>query len=144
FSLLGENLEPRIYSMDNEGNGEYNLSISALPQGIYEFEATARKGDRVIDQQKGEISISRSNAEYTDTRRNDALLQSISSNTGANQFIYYEASAFRDSLNTKGMLDKKEEVITDLFYPYQHSFWFVMVIILLAAEWTTRKYLALA
>ncbi len=130
--------------MNNLGNGQYQLQINALPKGIYRFRATAKKGSRTIDTQEGELSVSNTNTEYVTTDRNDNLLKQISSRTGGSYFTFADLTAFADSLKEKGMLTREEKVETTLFYPYQHSFWFILVITLLAAEWITRKYFALS
>ena len=140
----GKEIETRFYSMNNLGNGQYQLQINAFPKGIYRFTATAKKGSRTIDTQEGELSVSNTNTEYVTTDRNDNLLKQISSRTGGSYFTFADLTTFADSLKEKGMLAREEKVETTLFYPYQHSFWFILVITLLAAEWITRKYFALS
>ncbi|NGP76419.1 hypothetical protein G3570_07235 [Balneolaceae bacterium YR4-1] len=140
----GEGIETRFYSMTNIGDGQYQLTINALPMGIYRYEATAKKGNRIIDTQQGELSVSNTNTEFVNTERNDNLLKQISSRTGGSYFTFADLAAFNDSLNEKGMLSREEKVETTLFFPYQHSFWFILIITLLTAEWITRKYFALS
>ncbi|MDZ7714937.1 MAG: hypothetical protein U5J95_01870 [Balneolaceae bacterium] len=143
ITLSGESIEERFYSMENIGNGEYKLELGSLPEGIYTFSGTAQKGNRTIDTREGEFSVSKSNAEFISTIRNDQLLNQLSANTGGNYFLFDNLEGFKDSLNKKGMLNKKEKVSETLFFPYQHSFWFIIVIVLLGTEWIIRKYLAL-
>lgn len=143
LTLSGGNIDTRFYSMTNLGNGRYQLGINSLPRGIYDFTATAKKGNRTIDSQKGEFSVSNTNTEFVHTKRNDKLLQQISERTGGSYFTFSNLTGFADSLKEKGMLNREEKVTSTLFYPYQHSFWFILVIVLLTTEWITRKYLAL-
>lgn len=143
LSLSGENIDTRFYSMNNVGSGRYELTINSLPQGLYSFEAEATKGNRTIDTQQGEFRVSNTNNEFVDTNRNDNLMKMIAERTGGSYFPYNNLGGFADSLNTKGMLEREEKVTNTLFYPYQHSFWFILVITLLATEWVLRKYLAL-
>lgn len=140
----GKDIETRFYSMTNLGKGQYQLKINALPKGIYQFEATANKGNRTIDTQQGELSVSNTNTEFINTERNDNLLKQISSRTGGAYFTFADLTAFTDSLKEKGMLSREEKVETTLFFPYQHSFWFILIIALLTTEWITRKYFALS
>lgn len=144
IELTGNEIETRFYSMSNVGNGQYQLEINALPKGIYQFSATAKKGSRTIDTQNGELSVSNTNTEFIDTNRNDKLLKQIASGTGGSFFTFSELRGFTDTLKEKGMLSREEKVNTTLFYPYQHSLWFIMVITLLTIEWITRKYFALS
>ena len=110
-TLSGANIEERFYSMENEGNGQYKLELGTLPEGIYRFSGTAQKGNRTIDTQQGEFSVSKSNAEFISTIRNDQLLNQLSTNTGGSYFIFDNLNGFRDSLNKKGMLNKKEKIM---------------------------------
>lgn len=143
LTLSGDNIDDRFYSMDHMGEGRYQLTINSLPQGIYSFNATAQKGSRTIDTRQGEFTVSSTNTEFVNTSRNDNLLRQLSERTGGSFFIFNELAGFADSLDKKRMLAKEEKVTTTLFYPYQHSLWFFLVISLLTAEWMLRKYLAL-
>lgn len=143
IGISSEAIQTRYYSMSNTGNGRYRLELASLPEGIYHFEATAEKGTRVIDTHKGEFSVSSSNLEYVHTRRNDALLQQMARRSGGMFYVYDQIDRFWSSLKDAGILEMKPRMHHTLFYPYQHSFWFILVIALLSAEWIIRKYLAL-
>jgi len=143
LTISGEQVETRFYSMSNRGNGRYQLDIGSLPEGIYTFEATAKKGTRVIDSQQGEFSVSDSNIEFVDTIRNDKLLLQIAENSGGRYLPFPEAGSLWSIMNEMNLLDREEILETDLFYPYQHAFWFILVIIFLGAEWLLRKNAAL-
>ncbi|MDR8391579.1 hypothetical protein NC796_10535 [Aliifodinibius sp. S!AR15-10] len=142
-TISGEDMEARLYNMDNVGGGQYQLDIGALPEGIYRYEATAKKGNRTIDTQSGEFSVSGSNIEYVNTIRNDELLQQIANETGGNFYTYENAASIWQDMDDRGLMDREETVETQLFYPNQHPFWFILTIVLLGAEWLLRKYVAL-
>ncbi len=143
LTIYGDEIERRFYSMENLGNGEYRLAVRSLPGGVYRFEAKAVKGNRTIDTQVGELSVNRTNIEFVDTRRNDRLLKQIAARSGGSSFIFNNLEGLADSLEKKEMLAKAEKETESLFYPYQHSFWFIVVILLLTLEWISRKYFAL-
>lgn len=143
LTISGEDIESRLYNMNNIGGGQYRLDLGALPEGIYRFEATAQKGNRTIDTQSGEFSVSGSNIEYVNTTRNDDLLRQIAEATGGRFYTYANAGSIWEDMDSSGLLDREERIETDLFYPYQHAFWFVLAIVLLGAEWLLRKYVAL-
>ncbi|MDX1617470.1 MAG: hypothetical protein R3224_01705 [Balneolaceae bacterium] len=142
-TISGEEIETRLYNMNNIGDGQYRLDIGALPEGIYRFEATAQKGNRTIDTQSGEFSVSGSNVEYVNTTRNDDLLRRIADATGGGFHTYETAGGIWEEMNERGLLDREQRSITNLFYPYQHAFWFILAIVLLGSEWLLRKYVAL-
>lgn len=143
ITISGENMEPRMYNMDNTGGGQYQLDIGALPEGIYQFEAAAKKGSRTIDTQKGEFSVSGSNIEYVNTIRNDNLLRLIADATNGMFYTYQNARGLWQDMDERELLEQVENIETDFFYPYQHAFWFILAIALLGAEWFIRKYVAL-
>ncbi len=143
ISISSDTLDDRMYSMENRDNGNYRLSVPPMPEGIYSFEATAQKGERALDTERGEFSVSASNAEYIDIDRNEQLLRQISQNTGGQYAPFDSVDGFWNRLEEKGLLDRQEQVETNFFYLYQHIGWFILVIILLCSEWILRKYLSL-
>ena len=143
ISISSDTSDRRIYSMENRNNGNYRLSIPPLPEGIYSYEATAQKGDRTLDTDRGEFSVSASNAEYIDTDRNVQLLRQIAHNTGGKYAPFDSVDGFWNRLKERGLLDREERVETNFYYLYQHVGWFILVIILLCSEWILRKYLSL-
>ncbi|TYP95217.1 hypothetical protein LX73_0513 [Fodinibius salinus] len=143
ISVDSEDTEPRFYSMENNGSGRYKLNIGSLPQGIFSFEATAKKGSRQIATQKGEFAVAKSNAEFINTIRNDRVLQQIAAQTDGIYHPYDSLSGFWDTLNERGLLDKNEKISTSFYYLYRNIGWFLTVILLLSAEWVLRKYLSL-
>ena len=143
ISISSDTSDRRIYSMENRNNGNYRLSIPPLPEGIYSYEATAQKGDRTLDTDRGEFSVSASNAEYIDTDRNVQLLRQIAHNTGGKYAPFDSVDGFWNRLEERGLLDREERVETSFYYLYQHVGWFILVIILLCSEWILRKYLSL-
>ncbi len=142
-TVSGGELDSRPYNMDNIGGGQYQLEVGALPKGVYQYEATAKKGNRTIDTQQGEFSVTGSNIEYVNTIRDDNLLSQIASETGGIFYTYQNAGSLWQDMDDRDLLEQKETMETQLFYPHQHPLWFIIVILLLGAEWFLRKYVAL-
>ena len=131
------------YTMKNTGNGVYGLEIPTLSPGHYNFSATARKGDRVIDTQSGEFLIEDSNAELINTVRDDDLLLNISTQTGGKFFTYDDLSLFWETLENDNLLTKKTEIVESYTFPVRSFYWFLIVLVLLGTEWMIRKYYSL-
>lgn len=133
----------RTFTMENSGNGNYSLSIPSSIEGAYSFSAEAKKGNRIIDTQNGEFLVNPSNSELVNTIRDDELLQSLSSQTGGEYVNYTEASTVIESMNNNGLLNR-EQITNEVFsFPVQKPLWFIIVIVLLSAEWLIRKYFSL-
>ena len=143
IAVKADTLDERMYSMENRGSGNYRLRLPPMPEGIYTYEATAQKGERTLDTQGGEFSVSASNAEYLDINRNEQLLRQIAQNTGGQYLSFDSLDGFWNQLEEKKLLVRQEQVETTFFYLYQHLGWFILVIILLCSEWILRKYLSL-
>lgn len=143
ISIASDSMDSRFYSMENLGSGHYRLNLDTMPEGLYQFEATAKKENREIESQTGEFSVARSNAEYVNTTRNDALLRRLADRTGGKFVPYDSVSGFWNRLEERGLLEAKEKVRSHFFYPYQSAIWFIVVLLFLCCEWILRKYLSL-
>lgn len=144
ISISSDSTKTRFYSMDNDGAGKYQLKLGTMPEGLYSFEATAKKGNRTIDTQKGEFAVARSNAEFITTGRNDQLLRQLASRTSGSYTPFDSISTgFWRQLDQRGLLSRNKEQQTTFFYLYRHASWFIIVILLLCVEWIFRKYLSL-
>ncbi|MFW6157337.1 MAG: hypothetical protein ACOC4S_00710, partial [Balneolaceae bacterium] len=142
-TISGEDMDSRIYSMDHRENGRYELDIGTLPEGAYRFEAVAEKEGREIDRREGDFSVGGTSEEYVNTVRDDGLLRNIAENSGGAFFTFEEAGQVRETMEEMGWTEPEEETATELFYPYRHAFWFILVILLLGMEWALRKYASL-
>lgn len=143
IELSGANDQTRSFNMENAGNGNYRLDLPRLSEGLYDYTATARKGDRELDTQNGEFLVSNSSMELTNTIRNDKLLQDIAQNSGGNFFTFNNSAVIRDSLQSANLLQMQSEVEENYFFPVRSYSWFLVVILLLGSEWFLRKYYSL-
>lgn len=143
ISIKKSDTPERFYTMKNIGNGRYTLSLNNLSKGLYSFEATAKKGGRIIDTKKGEFSVSSTNSELIDTKRNELLLRQIAASTNGTYLPFNKSDSLLTILNDKDLLDSKQKTVSTSGFPYQNLYWFLLVIVLLTAEWLYRKYLAL-
>ena len=133
----------RTFNMENAGNGNYRLDLPRLSEGLYKYEAVARKGDREIERRTGEFLVSNSSSELTNTVRNDGLLKSISLNSDGRYFTYQNASALWDSLEQAGLFETQTQLVENYSFPVRSVYWFVITLLLLGSEWLLRKYYSL-
>lgn len=133
----------RSFNMESLGNGNYSLTLPRLSEGLYRYQATARKGDREIESQLGEFLVSNSSSELTNTLRDDDLLKSIAANSGGTFFTYNDASAVWDSLRTANLLQTRPQTVENYTFPVRSFYWFALVLLLLGSEWLLRKYYSL-
>lgn len=143
ISIRSQQNEPRSFNMKNEGQGSYKLEINSLAPGLYSYTATARKGDRNIDEQTGEFLIEDSNTELVNTIRDDELLSTLATETGGTFYPFGNMSTFWSDLDADGILQVKNEQVESYTFPVRNIFWFIIVLLLLGTEWVLRKYFSL-
>jgi len=134
---------PQNYSMENEGLGQYKLSLGNLPKGIYEFKATAKKGNMTMGTQNGQFSVGATSSEFINTTRNDAMLKFIAQSTGGKYFPFDQSKAVHAEMEQKGLFKPEIKTTDNRLYLYRSVWWFVIIVLLLTSEWGIRKYLAL-
>ena len=131
--------EQRIFNMDNLGSGRYKMELESLGPGVYSFDATARKGDRVIDEQSGEFVVENTNTELINTIRNDELLKALADETGGKSYSFNAVNGLWGDLEDAGVLEAKTETVESYHFPVRNFPWFALVLLLLGAEWLLRK-----
>ncbi|MEX0680646.1 MAG: hypothetical protein WD097_04625 [Balneolales bacterium] len=145
INILVENddVDDRRYVMSNEGSGRYQLEIDNLPEGTYEYEGVARRGDREIDTRSGQFIIGGVNRELLNTIRNDELLQLMAQSSNGTYLAHDRVDELYDRIEELLGFDERTEITARSLALHRHPFWFVLVILLLTTEWVIRKYRAL-
>ena len=141
--VTSENRPSQVFNMLNNHDGTYNLELPHLSTGLYSFEATARKGDHVIDSGKGEFLVEKTNKEFVNTIRNDALLKNMALQTKGKFFEYTNVHNFWDELEHQGILETKKIKKDAYFFPVRSVWWFIIVLLFLGTEWVIRKFYSL-
>ena len=130
------------FVMHHLQNEIYEATPGIYPGGIYRITAEATKNDRVIGRAESRFYVTNSTVEFVNTRRNDILLSQI-------------AEVTRGVLITDGTVEKisefldgiTESAVTDITqrhdYLHRSFIWFLVVLLLLTAEWILRKQLSL-
>lgn len=143
LSIRNEDGAERQFSLRNQGLGQYRLEASAMPRGNYTFRASAQKDGRIIDERSGDFSVGSTNLEFIQTVRNDELLQFMSDNTGGRFYTWKDADQVFADLIRDGHTQSITQEFTREIRAYQHPLWFILVILLLTAEWGIRKVASL-
>ncbi len=143
ITLLDGDGTSRPFTMSHRTEGRYELALPSLGADSYQFSAVARKSDRVIDRAVGEFTVTPSNIEFVQTRRNDQLLRELAHITGGEFISHRNPEALLDHLEAGGLLNPIEEEHTAFSYFYQHLAWFLLVILILTGEWILRRKYAL-
>ena len=142
-TIEGDDIETSQYTMSNEGLGRYRLNIGRLPEGLYSYSAVAEKDGRQLDEKSGEFSVGGANIELVDTQRNDELLRYMAGETGGRFLTHEQSDQIHQILEEDGLFEERIETSEDQLLAYQNPLWFILVLLLLTAEWVIRKVVAL-
>ncbi|MEX2602504.1 MAG: hypothetical protein WD355_12695 [Balneolaceae bacterium] len=138
----GQDFE-QAHTMRNRSGGNYDLEIGSLGYGEYFYEATARKTGRAIDEQSGAFTVTESNIEFIQTQRSDERLGQLATITGGTTLQGDLQSQFLLKLEERQLQEAVEVRHSDYRYLFEHLFWFLLVTLLLTAEWILRRTAAL-
>lgn len=127
------------HSMDPVGNGRYELDVAALPEGTYQYEATARRDGDTLGSDQGQFSVEALRLEYQTPRADPVLMRQIASRSGGRAYATDDGSALSADLNASTDFTSTtvtESTETELWHT---SIFLVVILLLLAVEWTLRK-----
>jgi hypothetical protein len=117
----------------------YSLNAGYLPVGAYRFTATMKTGDKTWSE-SGTFIIRSLEAEYAETIANHELLRSLSDKTGGSFIMYSELDGLTQQLETRSDIRPvfyEQKKLTDII---NLKWVFVLIMLLLAAEWFMRKH----
>ncbi len=140
----GKDPESRRYIMGNEGEGHYRIEISNLAEGTYDYTGVATRSDRELDSQSGQFTVGGVNREFVNTIRDEHTLQQIADLTSGSYLPFESAHELMGILEEQLGFEQRVDTISQSLSLYRHPLWFIVLILLLATEWSLRKYRALA
>lgn len=135
--------EQRVFRMNNVRGGIYTTTIGNYPEGLYEVRGSAILNNRTLGEAETRISVSRSSIELLDTKRNDQLLRQIATLTDGIFIDSIDHDAIIAYLNQSNISKQTEETRTRFLFIYQSPIWFIIILILLSAEWLIRRSVSL-
>ena len=128
------------HTMEPIGNGRYELSVGALPEGTYRYEATARRDDASLGSDRGQFSVGVLRLEYQQTRADPVLMRQIAARSGGRAYTAADAASLPADLASSSS-DFTSTVTTETTEAelWRTSLFLIVVLVLLALEWTLRK-----
>lgn len=128
----------------NHQQGEiYAAELGNYPQGIYRLFATASKNERIIGTAENRVLVSESIVEFLNTKRDDHMLNQIAEITNGSFLHDLEFQRINELLQNF-QEDWEEHATTEEFlYLYRSGYWFLLILLLLSAEWIIRRSVSL-
>lgn len=143
FNLLAQDYPERSFTLQNRGRGNYEVNVGRLPEDTYSYTATARKGVREIEQTEGSFIVTATTIEFINTKRNDQLLKQIAELTNGSFIQSGRHELIFTQLNERDLLKSIERKSSAFNYLHQYSFWFIVLLTFLSAEWILRRSVSL-
>ena len=131
------------YAMNAVGNGRYVVDIGTLPEGRYEYTATAARDGASLGTDQGQFAVGALTLEFRNTRANAALMRQIAQRSGGSFLTIEQADALpvrlarSESFATKTITNERDVKL------WHTTGFLIAIIVLLAAEWVLRKRLGM-
>jgi len=127
------------HSMEPLGNGRYRLNVGLLPEGAYRYEAVAERAETVVGEDQGQFSVGALRVEYQDTRANPVLMQQLAARSGGTAYMPDNASALPGDLASASSFTTTVKTSATEAELWRTAVFLIVILVLLAAEWTLRK-----
>ncbi len=119
------------------GAGRYTGSLDGLPEGDYTYTGTATGAQTLTD--NGRFSVGEANAEFLDTRMNNALLRLIAARTGGRFFPIGNTQGLADAVTRAPTFTPQTLDIRTDIQLWNLAWLLGAVIAIFAVEWYLRK-----
>jgi len=131
------------YTMEPTGQGRYALDVGTLPDGAYQYEATARLDETNLGTDQGEFSVAPLRIEYQAPRADPVFMRQLAARSGGSAYTPQTVQqlprdlANRPSFSSEVVRQSSEAEL------WRTSLFLIAILALLASEWTLRKFLGL-
>ncbi len=131
------------YTMEPVGQGRYTLDMGTLPEGSYRYEARARLEGSEVGTDQGEFSVAPLRLEYQSPRADPVLMRQLAARSGGTAYTPETVQDLPGDIATQASFSSEVVRQTDEAELWRRSLFLIVILVLLAGEWTLRKYLGL-
>ena len=131
------------YTMDPVGQGRYTLDVGTLPEGSYRYDAVARLEGTELGTDQGEFSVAPLRLEYQTPRADAVLMQQVAARSGGTAYTPQTVQQLPRDLDRRSSFSSEVVRQTSEAELWRTSLFLLAILVLLASEWTLRKYLGL-
>jgi hypothetical protein len=125
-----------VATLADPAAGRYSARVKLQGAGVYQAQAEARTGSRVLGSASASFLAGGRDPELADPRLNDGVLQRIAAATNGRYVPLSQAGELVDALSDGAARGQLSPQPRDL---WQHPLVFAFVASLLCAEWTLRR-----
>ncbi len=131
------------YTMEPVGQGRYTLDVGTLPEGSYRYTAVARLEGTELGTDQGEFSVAPLRLEYQAPRADPVLMRQLAARSGGTAYTAQSVQQLPDDLARRSSFSSEVIQQTSEAELWCTSLFLIAILVLLAGEWTLRKYLGL-
>jgi hypothetical protein len=131
------------YTMEPVGQGRYTLDVGTLPEGNYRYEAVARLEDTEVGTDQGEFSVAPLRIEYQAPRADPVFMRQLAARSGGTAYTPETVQQLPQDLTNRASFSSEVVRQTSEAELWHRSLFLIAILVLLAGEWTLRKYLGL-
>ncbi|MCS7028740.1 MAG: hypothetical protein NZ519_08240 [Bacteroidia bacterium] len=141
INLVNSKKETQTYFLKPQGKGIYQLNIGSLPEGEYSFTAEGKdKNNKKIGTDAGKFTVTQVQAEFQNVVANFDLLNQIALRTEGKAYLQNQVKQLQEDL-LKDSRIRPRTIKVEESRPFRLFNWYLLIIILLlTAEWSMRKY----
>lgn len=126
----------RVVPLDAQGSGQYRSEIRGLPVGTHTFSVQAHEGSNPIGTTEGSFVVESHTVESSDLRSDPEMLAAIARASGGQYRPLEDWRQLLPVLQPTPTLVAHEQ---RLGIEIRHVGWFILLALLLTAEWLLRK-----
>ena len=128
-----------VYRLDASGAGLYRLDVPSIPEGFHEVDIRASVNGVEVASERRSVDSGPSQVEFRRMVRDQALLTSLAERTGGRFAELRDANSISELVRfiesqPVQTLEREETVQVA-----RHPAWFILLIVLLGAEWLWRR-----
>ena len=124
-----------VHQLTDVGQGRYRKTVRLFESGAYRIDADAVVQGHTMGRDTVELSISRFNAEFLDTRANPELMDDLARISGGRSGTPDSLSSILESMDFPPQTIRSTMEIELTHIPLM----MIIIVIFLAAEWLIRK-----
>ncbi len=132
------------FQMQSLGNGQFGLDLGTLPTGRYGYNAVATHNDGRLGEDSGTFLVGGHQLEYRETRTNTTMLRQIAARSGGLFLTPDRMEMLDDHLANDPSFAASSRTETTVTNLWRWIPTFLVILLLLTAEWVIRKRVGLA
>lgn len=128
-----------VYRLEASGAGLYRLNVPSIPEGFHEVEIRASVNGSEVASERRSVDSGPSQVEFRRMVRDQALLTSLAERTGGRFAELRDANSISELVRFIESQPVQTLELEETVQVARHPAWFILLFMLLGAEWFWRR-----